>query len=46
MPIDYLAADRQTYSGTLVFTFFVQTLEDSEDAVEVFLIKPDAVIHY
>jgi hypothetical protein len=46
MPIDYLTADRQTHSGTLVFTFLVQPLEDSEDPVEVFFVKPDAVIHY
>ena len=44
MPIDYLAADGETYSGSLVFTFLVQALEDSEDAVEVLLVKPDAVI--
>jgi hypothetical protein len=44
--IDDLAADSQTYSGTLVFTFLVQALEDSEDAVEVLLVEPDAVIHY
>jgi hypothetical protein len=46
MPIDYLAADGQAYSGTLVLTFLVQSLKDSEDPVEVLLVKPDAVIHY
>jgi hypothetical protein len=33
MPIDYFAADGEPYSGPLVFTFFVQTLENCEDAV-------------
>jgi hypothetical protein len=46
MPIDYLSADGETYSGPLVFTFLVQALENGEDAVEVLLVKPDAVIHY
>jgi hypothetical protein len=46
MPIDYLATDGETYSGPFVFTFLMQTLENGEDAVEVLLIKSDAVIHY
>jgi hypothetical protein len=46
MPIDYLSADSETYSGSLVFTLLVQALKDGEDAVEVFLVKPDAVVHH
>jgi hypothetical protein len=46
MPIDYLAADSETYSRSLVFTFLVQPLENSEDAVQVLLVKSDAVIHH
>jgi hypothetical protein len=46
MPIDYLAADGETYAGAFVFTFLVQALEDGEDAVEVLLVKPDSVIGY
>jgi hypothetical protein len=46
MPVDYLAADGEAYSGPFVFTFLVQPLEDGKDAVEVLLIKPNTVIRY
>jgi hypothetical protein len=46
VPIDYFATDGETYSGPLVFTLLVQALENREDAIQVLLIKPDAVILY
>jgi hypothetical protein len=44
MPIDYLAADGETYSGPLAFTFLMQALENGEDAIEVLLVKSDSVV--
>jgi hypothetical protein len=46
MPVNYFAADGETDSRALVFAFHVQPLEDGEDAVEILLVKPDAVIRY
>jgi hypothetical protein len=44
--VDDLAANGETHSGPLVFTFLMQALKHIEDAVEILFVKPDAVILY
>ena len=44
VPVGNLAADSQTNAGALILGSAVQALENGEDAVQIFFIKPDAVI--
>ncbi len=44
VPFDNFAYDSQTYASAFVCIFPVQALEDSKDAVRVFLVETDTVI--
>src|SRR5207247_3941133 len=39
-----LATNRQAHAGAFVFAPAVQALENTEDAFEIFLVKPNAVV--
>src|SRR5579862_3929243 len=44
MPVHDFAADGEANAGSFVLTAPVQPLKDLENAVAIFLVKPDAVV--